>query len=104
MLPDAPERFSTITDCFSDWVSPSDSTRARMSVEPPAAQGTIRVIGLSSGQAARLSPAPSARDPGRGGQLFQECLLHCVYPLLCVPVSMPAGIRYPMAGFHRPTA
>src|SRR5262245_56656727 len=50
-LPAAPARFSTTTGWPSDWRSLSAATRARMSVEPPGAQGTTTRIGFS-GQAA----------------------------------------------------
>jgi hypothetical protein len=46
MLPEAPGLLSTITGWPSERVRCSDSTRARISVEPPAAQGTISVIGF----------------------------------------------------------
>src|SRR6185437_5636787 len=59
MLPAAPERFSTTTDCPSEVDKYLDRTRARISVEPPGAHGTISVMGLS-GQAARAAPGRRA--------------------------------------------
>ncbi|KAG1388594.1 hypothetical protein G6F59_015885 [Rhizopus arrhizus] len=51
MMPAAPARFSTMTCCPSRAPSLSAISRAAMSVVPPGAAGTIRVIGRS-GQAA----------------------------------------------------
>src|SRR5688500_1061072 len=60
MLPDAPARLSTITDWPSDLVSCSASERARMSVEPPGAQGTTRVIGRSGHWAEASAAKPQS--------------------------------------------
>src|SRR3954454_10061234 len=51
MLPDAPGLLSTRNGWPKDLPRCSASRRARMSVEPPGAQGTTRVTGCS-GQAA----------------------------------------------------
>ena len=45
ILPEAPERFSTTTGWPSAWRSGSARVRARMSVDPPGAQGTVMVTG-----------------------------------------------------------
>src|SRR5690348_3973770 len=47
MFPDAPGLFSTITGWPSDCVSLSATARARMSVDPPGAQGTMMCTGRS---------------------------------------------------------
>src|SRR5512141_2380544 len=47
MLPDAPGRFSTTNGWPKLLVRCSLSVRARMSVDPPGAHGTIIVTGLS---------------------------------------------------------
>ena len=44
-LPEAPERFSTTTGWPRDRCKGSATARARMSVEPPGAQGTTMVTG-----------------------------------------------------------
>jgi hypothetical protein len=45
IVPPAPLTFSTITDWPSDVFMRSPTMRATMSVTPPAANGTISVIG-----------------------------------------------------------
>src|SRR3954466_5080195 len=47
MLPEAPGLLSTTNGWPNDFDRCSESVRARMSVEPPGAQGTIIVTGLS---------------------------------------------------------
>jgi hypothetical protein len=59
MFPDAPGLFSTSTGCPSDFESLSATVRARMSVEPPGAHGTMIFTGRS-GQAACAAGAHSA--------------------------------------------
>src|SRR5512146_1023111 len=56
MLPDAPTLLSTMNGWPSCFVRCSESMRARMSVEPPGAHGTISVTGFS-GQAAKAGAA-----------------------------------------------
>ena len=46
MVPPAPPTFSTITGWPSDVFIRSETTRATMSVMPPAANGTMTVTGL----------------------------------------------------------
>src|SRR5690606_6644113 len=53
-----PGLFSTMTGCPRDWVSFSATRRARMSVEPPGAQGTTILTGFS-GQAPWAASAKS---------------------------------------------
>ncbi|CFN77952.1 Uncharacterised protein [Bordetella pertussis] len=47
ILPPAPERFSTMTDCPSSSPRRAPSMRATTSVAPPAGKGTMMRMGLS---------------------------------------------------------
>src|SRR6218665_2295097 len=49
IFPEAPALLSTITGCPRDFPSRSASARAKISVEPPAAHGPIKVPGFSGG-------------------------------------------------------
>src|SRR4051812_42250968 len=60
MLPEAPGRFSTITGCPSACRSCSPTTRAKMSVEPPGAQGTTIRTGRVGYACARAEHAMAA--------------------------------------------
>ena len=60
IIPEAPGRFSTITDCPSRAVISWAIRRAAKSLLPPAAIGTMIRIGRS-GQAARASDALPAK-------------------------------------------
>ena len=67
MVPPAPPAFSTSTCCFSVPVIDCAMSRATVSVGPPAANGTMTVIGLvgkswaaaTAASAASASPAPN---------------------------------------------
>ncbi|KAG1450653.1 hypothetical protein G6F57_016351 [Rhizopus arrhizus] len=78
-----------MTDWPSDWVSPSASTRARMSVEPPAAHGTISVMGFS-GQAAWDSAGAASARPNahaRNSRLNRSVMV--ITP--CASAGLDAG-------------
>ncbi|MNS41646.1 hypothetical protein D3C72_740040 [compost metagenome] len=93
MLPDAPERFSTMTGWPSDWVRPSDSTRARMSVDPPAAHGTISVMGFS-GQAAWDKAGVARARPSAHTRSNRWKFSFMVFTPVKVPVWTPAGWKW----------
>src|SRR5512146_3135098 len=64
MLPEAPGRLSTMTGCPSAWVSLSATARARMSVDPPGAHGTMMWTGRS-GHAAPAAVAKTRKSEAR---------------------------------------
>src|SRR6218665_3878961 len=72
IFPEAPALLSTITGFPRDFPSRSASARAKISVEPPAAHGTIKVTGFSGKAAgAKVDAASaSARKMGRKNRGF----------------------------------
>jgi hypothetical protein len=64
--PDAPGWFRITTFWFSAFSSSAAVTRVTWSVEPPAAQGTMMVIGLFGCHWAWAAPAASEAGEGEG--------------------------------------
>jgi len=77
MIPAAPARFSTTTDCPSRAASLSAMMRLVMSVVPPGAAGTMMVMGRS-GQAAETEADAHSRTPAAAAaQRIDGMLVSC---------------------------
>src|SRR5262245_23238041 len=65
MIPSAPGRVSTTTDCFQRFDSSSASTRAVASIELPAASGPVRIRTGCCGQLPANEWASNAKAASR---------------------------------------
>src|SRR5436190_23879108 len=112
MLPDAPGLFSTMNGWPYVFVSCSLSVRARMSVDPPGAQGTIIVTGLSghaesaiAGGAATVSATSDANDANDVARRA-ACAASARIDRRCLPFvfMVRSGSCAGRAADYRPTA
>src|SRR6185503_5425579 len=87
MLPPAPARFSTTTDCPHASASFCASSRATTSVAPPAANGTTIFTGLA-GQDCAATSAGNASASSAAAHRAQLRFFIGLSPVVVVPTSI----------------
>src|SRR5690606_5917459 len=97
MLPAAPGRFSTTTGVFRSLDSCVVTTRESTSGEPPAADGTTKVMGRS-GQACATAVIPAASDRAARQRTNVRCMSFPLETVLAKPGQVITG---PAACPHR---
>src|SRR5918992_5902722 len=95
MLPAAPARFSTTTGWPSGAWARSASKRAKMSVEPPGAKGTIRRRGFDGYCALALPRQKNARTANKNFMPALSILVGRIEPV------GEASHRRPLEQAHR---
>src|SRR5260221_10724037 len=102
-----PPRFSTITGCLSRSLNCCATWRATMSAPPPAAYGTITLMGLvgkslcamAQGVAQSPSAAEAAAKRLRARFLFIVVLVRVDGSVRSVPMSMTVVVVHQFLGY-----